>query len=64
MGKEADNGEGLRKTYEGVKDSEGRTVLHFAASGGKTRVCNYLIDHLKLDVNLKEGLGIIVNFNN
>ncbi|KAF5937451.1 hypothetical protein HYC85_024957 [Camellia sinensis] len=40
-----------------VKDSGGRSALHFAAAGGKTHVCKYLVQELKLNVNLKDGIG-------
>ncbi|GMP99580.1 hypothetical protein CsSME_00047006 [Camellia sinensis var. sinensis] len=40
-----------------VKDSGGQSALHFAAAGGKTHVCKYLVQELKLNVNLKDGIG-------
>ncbi|KAM7527259.1 hypothetical protein LguiB_030669 [Lonicera macranthoides] len=54
---ELDCGEGLAKTFERIKDSKGRTALHLAAAGGKTHICKYFIEHLKLDVNLKDENG-------
>ena len=42
----------------GVKGPKGRTVLHYAAGGGKTHVCKYLIEQLKIDVNIKDDEGI------
>ncbi|KAA8543324.1 hypothetical protein F0562_021181 [Nyssa sinensis] len=54
---ELDYGEGFAKTFVGVKDAEDRTALHFAAVGGRTRICKYLIEELKLDVNMKDGKG-------
>lgn len=59
MAGELDCGEGLAKTFERIKDSKGRTALHLAAAGGKTHICKYFIEHLKLDVNLKDENGIL-----
>ncbi|XP_026458567.1 ankyrin-1-like [Papaver somniferum] len=39
---------------EGVRGS-----LHVAASGGSLEVCKYLIENLKLDMDTKDGKGII-----
>ncbi|KAE9463976.1 hypothetical protein C3L33_04161, partial [Rhododendron williamsianum] len=52
-----DFGEGLAKTFVRVKDAGGRTALHFAAAGGKTHVCKYLVQDLGLDANLKDRKG-------
>ncbi|KAH7860766.1 hypothetical protein Vadar_017749 [Vaccinium darrowii] len=42
---------------EDVKDAGGRTALDFAAAEGKTHVCKYLVQHLGLDVNMKDKKG-------
>ncbi|KAL6978601.1 hypothetical protein U1Q18_020266, partial [Sarracenia purpurea var. burkii] len=57
LARELDLGDGLAKTLVDVKDSGGRSALHFAASGGKTHVCKYLVQELELDVNMKDGEG-------
>ncbi|KAL7198680.1 hypothetical protein ACSBR2_021063 [Camellia fascicularis] len=57
LAEELDYGDGLAKTFMDVKDSGGRSALHFAAAGGKTHVCKYLVQELKLNVNLKDGIG-------
>ncbi|KAK9281005.1 hypothetical protein L1049_003896 [Liquidambar formosana] len=51
------DGDGLATAVASVKDSNGRTALHFAASGGRTRVCKYLIEEIKLDMEMKDGRG-------
>ncbi|GFZ13569.1 hypothetical protein Acr_23g0019540 [Actinidia rufa] len=50
-------GEGLAKTFVDVKDLEGRSAVHFAAVGGKTHICKYWVQELKLDVNMQNGKG-------
>ncbi|THG23589.1 hypothetical protein TEA_005014 [Camellia sinensis var. sinensis] len=57
LAEELDYGDGLAKTFMDVKDSGGQSALHFAAAGGKTHVCKYLVQELKLNVNLKDGIG-------
>ena len=51
-------GEGLAKAFVNVKDSEGRSALHFTTVGGKTHICKYWVQELKLDVNMQDGKGI------
>lgn len=45
------------KGLMGVKDPKGRTALHCAADGGKTHVCKYLVEQLKIDVNVTDDKG-------
>ncbi|KAK9137692.1 hypothetical protein Sjap_008286 [Stephania japonica] len=52
-----DNGKGLAKTVADVKDANKRGALHFAAREGKTEVCKYLIEELKIDVDLRDEDG-------
>ncbi|OVA06695.1 Tetratricopeptide TPR-1 [Macleaya cordata] len=52
-----DEGKGLKKTVEDVKDANKRGALHFAAREGKTEVCKYLLEELKLDVDTKDEDG-------
>ena len=54
-----DDGKGLSKTVEEVKDANDRTALHFAAREGQLEVCTYLLEDLKLDGNVKDAEGII-----
>lgn len=53
-----DEGKGLAKTVADVKDANKRTALHFAAREGRTEVCKYLLEELKLDVNIKDDDGM------
>ena len=47
----------MAKTIEDIKDANKRGALHFAAIEGKTEVCNYLLEELKLDVNVRDEDG-------
>lgn len=51
------DGKGLAETVAEVKDANDRGALHFAAREGQTEVCDYLLEELKLDVNVKDGDG-------
>lgn len=57
MAEQLDDGKGLSKTVEQVKDANDRTALHFAAREGQIEVCKYLLEALKLDVNVKDVEG-------
>ncbi|XP_021848418.1 uncharacterized protein [Spinacia oleracea] len=50
-------GEQTAKEVLGAKDSSGRTILHIAASGGRTPICKYLVETIKFDVNGKDLKG-------
>nr|QEO19202.1 putative ankyrin-1 isoform X1 [Cymbidium ensifolium] len=52
-----DEGKGLARTVADVKDANNRTALHFAAREGKTEVCKYLLEELKLDANVRDDDG-------
>ncbi|PIA31497.1 hypothetical protein AQUCO_04900060v1 [Aquilegia coerulea] len=52
-----EEGKGLKKTIEDVKDANKRGALHFAAREGKTEICKYLLEDLKLDVDTKDENG-------
>ncbi|CAK9150992.1 unnamed protein product, partial [Ilex paraguariensis] len=52
-----DDGRGLAQTVADVKDANKRGALHFAAREGKTEVCKYLLEDLKLDVDTKDEDG-------
>ncbi|GAB2287431.1 hypothetical protein Dimus_021808 [Dionaea muscipula] len=54
---ELDEGKGLEKTVAEIKDANDRGALHFAAREGQIDVCKYLLEELKLDVNVKDGDG-------
>ncbi|XP_056684770.1 uncharacterized protein [Spinacia oleracea] len=41
----------------GEKDSKERTILHVAASGGRTPICKYLVNTIKFDVNSQDLMG-------
>ncbi|XP_039045466.1 ankyrin-1-like [Hibiscus syriacus] len=46
-----DDGKGLAKTVADIKDANKRGAIHFAAREGKTEVCKFLLEELKLDVD-------------
>ncbi|XVF57219.1 hypothetical protein PTKIN_Ptkin06aG0186900 [Pterospermum kingtungense] len=52
-----DEGKGLAKTVADIKDANKRGAIHFASREGKTEVCKYLVEELKLDVNTKDEDG-------
>ncbi|GLT95156.1 hypothetical protein SLE2022_128540 [Rubroshorea leprosula] len=52
-----DEGKGLGKTIADIKDANKRGAIHFAAREGKTEVCKYLVEELKLDVDSKDEDG-------
>lgn len=53
-----DEGKDLAKTVADIKDANKRGALHFAAREGKTEVCKYLLEELKLDVDTKDEDGL------
>lgn len=61
LAKALDEGNGVAATAADVKDANNRTALHFAAREGRTEVCQYLLEELKLDVDVKDddGTGLI-----
>uniref|UniRef100_A0A166DXW2 Serine/threonine-protein kinase BSK1-like TPR repeats domain-containing protein n=1 Tax=Daucus carota subsp. sativus TaxID=79200 RepID=A0A166DXW2_DAUCS len=52
-----DDGKGMAQTVAEVKDANKRGALHFAAREGKTEMCKFLIEDLKLDINVKDEDG-------
>ncbi|KAJ4719683.1 Ankyrin repeat family protein [Melia azedarach] len=52
-----EQGKGLSKTVADVKDANKRGALHFAAREGKTDVCKYLLEELKLEVDTQDEDG-------
>lgn len=57
-----DQGKGLSKTVADIKDANKRGALHFAAREGKTDVCKYLLEELKLDVDTQDEDGLFLMF--
>ncbi|CAM8987042.1 unnamed protein product [Rhodiola kirilowii] len=57
IAKQLDDGKGLSGTVADIKDANKRGALHFAAREGKTEVCKYLLEELKLDVNTRDDDG-------
>ncbi|GKU86365.1 hypothetical protein SLEP1_g901 [Rubroshorea leprosula] len=47
---------GLAETLMRMTDKNGRNALHYAASGkrGALRICRYLVEKVKLDIDIKE----------
>ncbi|XXG67161.1 hypothetical protein AAC387_Pa06g0569 [Persea americana] len=57
LGQQLGEGKGLAGTVADVKDANKRGALHFAAREGKTEVCKYLIEELKLEIDVKDDDG-------
>lgn len=55
-----DEGKGVQRTVADVKDANKRTALHFAAREGRIEVCKYLLEELKLDVDVKDEDGMLL----
>ncbi|KAF3666994.1 putative ankyrin repeat domain-containing protein 17-like isoform X2 [Capsicum annuum] len=58
LAKQLDDGKGLAGTVADVKDANKRGALIFAAREGKTELCKYLVEELKVDVNEKDEEGM------
>lgn len=58
MAGQLDEGKDLSKTVAAIKDANKRGALHFAAREGKTEVCKYLLEELKLDVDSRDDDGM------
>jgi Ankyrin repeats (many copies) len=54
-----DEGKGMAKTVEAVKDANNRTALHFAAREGKIEICEFLLGELKLDPDARDDDGML-----
>ncbi|KAF9605983.1 hypothetical protein IFM89_021309 [Coptis chinensis] len=54
---ELDVGKGIAATVASIKNSKGESALHLAAAEGNTDICKYLINDLKLDVDIKDNKG-------
>lgn len=52
-----DDGHGLAETLSAVKDGNGRGPLHFAARGGCDELCKYMIEELKLPIDVGDNDG-------
>ncbi|MCL7027856.1 hypothetical protein MKW94_020669, partial [Papaver nudicaule] len=50
-------GGGVAAVIENTKDDHGRGAIHYAATGGSVNVLKYLIQEIKIDVNLRDGDG-------
>ncbi|KAI3894355.1 hypothetical protein MKX03_001746, partial [Papaver bracteatum] len=50
-------GDGIPAIVENTKNEDGRRVIHFAATGGKINILKYLIEDMRLDVDVKDGRG-------
>ncbi|KAL5724235.1 hypothetical protein ACHQM5_007519 [Ranunculus cassubicifolius] len=56
---ELNDGRGIEKTIESIRDNMSQSALHLAAEEGMTDMCKYLIDRCKIDVNQQDARGII-----
>lgn len=63
LAKQLDEGKGLATTVADVKDANKRTALHFAAREGRTEVCKYLLEELKVDVDVRDDDGMHLKAN-
>ncbi|MCL7035158.1 hypothetical protein MKW94_008251, partial [Papaver nudicaule] len=50
-------GGGIKATLENVKDCGGYRALHYAAIGGSMNVLKYLLEEMKVDIDVKDGSG-------
>ncbi|GLT42382.1 hypothetical protein SLA2020_163840 [Shorea laevis] len=50
----ADEYQRLGPKIESIRDEDDHTVLHCAAAGGRTQVCEYIVEELKLDIDVKD----------
>ncbi|KAF9606011.1 hypothetical protein IFM89_021337 [Coptis chinensis] len=57
MAAELDVGKRIVATVASIKNSKGELALHLGAAEGNSDICKYLINDLKLDVDIKE-LGV------
>ncbi|XP_026387906.1 26S proteasome non-ATPase regulatory subunit 10-like [Papaver somniferum] len=58
-----DKGVGVAEAIKKVKLEGGGGLLHSAAAGGSLKLCKYLIEDLKLDVDTKDGEGCTPLYN-
>jgi hypothetical protein len=54
-----EDGKGAAAVAAGVRDANKRTALHFAAREGRTEVCQFLVEQLRLPVDTKDDDGIV-----
>ncbi|KAL6500553.1 hypothetical protein OROHE_025919 [Orobanche hederae] len=54
---ETGDDETFRRKCEYVRGLEGLTCLHLSAGRGNTEICRFLIDKVKLDINIKNDRG-------
>lgn len=52
-----DDGNGESEALSAVKDGNGRGPLHFAARGGCLELCKYMVEDLKLPVDVRDNDG-------
>jgi hypothetical protein len=52
-----EDGKGAAAVAAGVRDANKRTALHFAAREGRTEVCQFLVEQLRLPVDPKDDDG-------
>ncbi|KAI3875361.1 hypothetical protein MKW98_000038 [Papaver atlanticum] len=50
-------GNGIPEILENIIDGEGRGAIHCAAAGGSVEVLKYLIEEIKLEIDVKDGKG-------
>ncbi|KAK1661122.1 hypothetical protein QYE76_049281 [Lolium multiflorum] len=54
-----EDGKGAAAVAAGVRDANKRTALHFAAREGRTEVCKFLVEQLRLPVDPKDDDGTV-----
>ncbi|KAI3855877.1 hypothetical protein MKX03_011532 [Papaver bracteatum] len=50
-------GVGIPGILENTEDDDGRSAIHYAAAGGRVNVLKYLVEEIKLDVDVKTNSG-------
>ncbi|MCL7047869.1 hypothetical protein MKW94_027205, partial [Papaver nudicaule] len=53
-------GVGLPTILGDTKDGDGKHALHFAAAGGRVDVLEYLIEEMKLDIDVTDNSGTVI----
>ncbi|KAI3917545.1 hypothetical protein MKW98_021307 [Papaver atlanticum] len=51
------HGDGIAAVFENTRDGDGKCAVHFAAAGGSLQVLKYLIEEIKIEIDVKDGSG-------
>ncbi|RZC87910.1 hypothetical protein C5167_004091 [Papaver somniferum] len=50
-------GDGIPAIVKNTKDDEGKRAIHYAASGGRVNILKYLIEEIRVHIDVKDGSG-------